>query len=842
MYARRPEGQARGDLTSTPAIVTSKEEEWIEGEEWVYEPSMEELDRDFIQPREEHSTQVGAWPSGVRARPRRPEVSALEQCARAQEWLLEAIAGRDGSRKEKGGVEWEQKVHSSCLDPDEFEAGLPAKRREACAELIRRIEALGLPGSEGLSKRRDVKLVLGILEKGYKPDMRSLAKASERPEEEGPGFQKKLSLVEKMLEQAVGAKRAAELLQGEGPAFVHFGNRASVYEHGPFVKDAIEDMIKSGAVKPWSELYKEHPLVGREPLVISPLGVVSREVDGKIKRRLVLDIRYPNIFMRNQPFKFEKLRQIFDFLKKDGWICVSDFKSGYHHVPMHPSAYQYMAFEFEGVRFAFVVMPFGLKPAVYVFDTMMRVVYRCTRLLGFQLCFYIDDRFSAYTCREEARWREEMMRRLFTLLGWFFALDKGQLEPKKWGPYLGFLIDSARERIEVSERKIAELIRLIEAALAGGATAREYARIAGKLLSMQAAIGLAPLFVMELYHVVQMCESWEEQGRPTEVLREDLRFLQANLARMNGNRWFPPPVGVRLKGDASEFGVGAHTYTLPGEELQIGPLPDMAWALQPEEVKAELSSTLREAMALKKTVLYLLEDADRRESIKDYQLIYVSDNQGLVAGCNRMFSRVPEIAACYREAWRACSAAGVHLKLEWEPRELNQKADELSKVLDPSAFGLPWQEYKRVCQALGVVPVYDAFADELNTKCTRFCSLFACSVHAWVDAFCCGEKLRLEPGTERRAIVWAFPPPDAIGRVLKWIEKHQLNVVLVYPVRPDKPWWPKLQKGGGEALPVIAEVEVSTHGLVRGARVPREIGAGWPRALLRAALIQFEAQ
>ena len=804
--------------------------------------ALEELDRDPLQARRP-ARAASDWPAGIRARPRTPYAPHDVQRAGIQGWWREVESGLAEGKKEVGGEEWESKVASSCLDPLQYEAGSIARRPEAWRELFRLTAASGRPGSEGFMEQRETKLVLGILDAGYKPPMRPIAEALENPKAEGPGFKKKLRLVEQMLRHEVGQERAAELMEGSAPGRVHFPNRASVEEHKVFVRDTIEDMLKSGAVLPWEELASRYrDGLDAEPLVINPLGVVTREVEGKIKKRLVLDIRYPNIFMKYLPFKFEKMKQIFEFLKKEGWICVSDFKSGYHHVPMHPSSYQYMAFEFEGVRFGFVVMPFGLKPAVHVFDVLVKKVYQCTRMLGFQLCFYIDDRFSAYACRGAARWREEMLRKLFTLLGWYHALDKGQLEPLQFGPYLGFVIDSCKERIYVTERKIAELIGLIEKAEVS-ATAREYARIAGKLLSMSPAIGLAPLFTQELYKVVKECESWEALGRPTEVLALDLRFLKENVRRMNGKRWFPPPVGVRLKGDASDYGMGAHIYTLGSEELSISQGPDMAWAYTLDQIEAGLSSTLREAMALEATVIYLLGDASRREKLKGLLLIYVSDNQGLVSGCNRMFSRIPEIAACYRRVWLACSEAGVHLKLEWEPREQNTKADELSKVRDPAAWGLPWNEYGRVCAALGAAPSWDAFADEVNAKCTHFCAPFACRAEALVDAFCCGEQLKYAPGGRaQRATVWTFPPPDAIGRVIKWIEAHQLNVVLVYPVRPDKPWWPKLLQGAAEALPVIADVEVSTKGLVRGARVPPEIGAGWPRARLRAALIMYERQ
>ena len=830
----------------------------VEIGEWADEEGLDEiLDQDPMQQRQRPTLSppaMGGWSAGIHARTLMPEVPLETQRSGMRGWWNEVERGSDESREEAGGEEWVRKVENFCLDPTQFQAGLIGKRAEAWKELFRAIDASGKPGSEGFMKQRDTKLVLGILERGYEPPMRPIAEARARPEAEGPGFLKKLRQVTQMVSQAVGAQRAEELLSGSRPGRIHFGNRKSVDENKQFVKAEIESMLQSGAVRRWEELAAEHGLAA-SPTVINPLGVVTREVDGKIKRRLVLDIRYPNIFMKHLPFKFEKLSQIFEFLKKEGWICVSDFKSGYHHVPMDPSAFEYMAFEFEGEVFGFVVMPFGLKPAVHVFDVLAKKVYQCARMLGFQLCFYIDDRFSAYASRGAARWREEMLRKLFTLLGWYHALDKGLLEPQQEGPYLGFLIDSVRERIRVRDSKISELTRLIETALNAGATAREYARIAGKLLAMAPAIGLAPLFTQELYRVVALSESWEAQGRPTEVLTQDLRYLRENLPQMNGKLWFLPALALRIKGDASDTGSGAHVDTRQGEESLIGPVEDMAWSLTPEEAEAGLSSTLREAMALKNTVLYLLA-GERRKELKDRLLTYVSDNQGLVSGCNRMFSRVPALAECYRSVWLECSKAGVHLKLEWVPREQNWRADELSKIPDPSAWGLPKLEYQRVCTALKLgaaadpgailrrpAPTWDAFADEVNTQCEYFCAMHACSGKALVDAFSCGERLRQVPGGGKRAIVWAFPPPEAIGRVIRWIEAHRLNVVLVYPTRPDKPWWPKMLWGPGaptDALPVVADVEVGSRGLVRGTRVPKEIGAGWPRAQLRAALVIYD--
>ena len=626
----------------------------------------------------------------------------------------------------------------------------------------------------------------------------------------------------------------------------------------------VEGLLRSGAVKRWVEIGG-----GEEPRVVNPLGVAVRASDGK--KRLVLDLRYANAFMKHMPFTFETLKHAREFVNEGSWMTVSDFKSGYHHVPMH--TFKDMAFEWEGEVFAFVVMPFGLKPAVYAFDLLVGVVYRCLRAWGMKLTFYIDDRLSADGRKEAARGQEGLIRRVFSLLGWY-SRKKGQLEPAQVAKYTGMQIESERMIIRVPEAKIESFTREAEAARAAGEMSkREAARLAGSLLAMSPGLQLAPLFTQELYAIVREGRSWEDVRQLGSAAEEDLGYLLANIARLNGKRWFPAACGVRLWGDASEIGGGAHgrwelygegALEMKGLQIRLPEIPDIQWSLSQSEFEEGLSSTLREALALLKALEIILESPQRRRLLRERAIVYNSDNQGLVSGCNRMSSKVPEIGAVYRQIWRMVSEAGTELRLEWvpRPREQNQRADDLSKREDPADFRLEKEEYEAVLLRLGVGlgpppglqqlrprrerqprPSWDAFADEQSKQCEAFCARTQCARGVLVDAFCHGDRLRRPPSRMlgQLATVWAFGPPEQTGRILRWVRAHKLAAIVVYPVRTDRTWWGMLHgaEGDPDRLPVIADTHVNKEKITPGLRSPHKRRAGWPHADVRAALISY---
>ncbi|CAI7776881.1 unnamed protein product [Closterium sp. NIES-54] len=68
-----------------------------------------------------------------------------------------------------------------------------------------------------------------------------------------------------------------------------------------------------------------------------------------------------------------------------------DLKSGYHHVDIHPSCWNYLGFQFEGRSYVFRSLPFGLATAPFVFTQLIKQLARRWRALGVRVIPYVDD-------------------------------------------------------------------------------------------------------------------------------------------------------------------------------------------------------------------------------------------------------------------------------------------------------------------------------------------------------------------------------------------------------------------------------------------------------------------
>ena len=109
-----------------------------------------------------------------------------------------------------------------------------------------------------------------------------------------------------------------------------------------------------------------------KPFICSPLSVV----EGTNKKRLVINLRHLNQFLWKQTFKYEDLRIALLLFEKGDMGFTFDLKSGYHHVDIHESCWQYLGFMWpvDGVHtyFVFKVLPFGLSTACHFFTKLFR--------------------------------------------------------------------------------------------------------------------------------------------------------------------------------------------------------------------------------------------------------------------------------------------------------------------------------------------------------------------------------------------------------------------------------------------------------------------------------------
>ena len=119
------------------------------------------------------------------------------------------------------------------------------------------------------------------------------------------------------------------------------------------------------------------------------------------------------------------------------------------------------------------------------------------------------------------------------------------------------------------------------------------------------------------------------------------------------------------------------------------------------------------------------------------------------------------------------------LHINWVPRELNQEADDVSKLIDSSDWRLQPGLFEFLDSRWGPHSI-DLFASSKNTHCARFFSRFGCPGTLGVDAF--SHDWSLENN-------WINPPFSLIGRVWLRLQSSLASASMIVPFWPSAPWW-----------------------------------------------------
>ena len=131
---------------------------------------------------------------------------------------------------------------------------------------------------------------------------------------------------------------------------VRFKNKVTCKPFREFVQTALLDRLQTGAITVVGKVCVVHP-----PFLVMPLTVEPT------KPRLCYDARYLNLWMKDQPFKLDQLREVSRYIAKDTYQTVLDDKSGDHHILFNDESCTFFGFEWEGWYFTCNTLLFGWK-------------------------------------------------------------------------------------------------------------------------------------------------------------------------------------------------------------------------------------------------------------------------------------------------------------------------------------------------------------------------------------------------------------------------------------------------------------------------------------------------
>ena len=223
------------------------------------------------------------------------------------------------------------------------------------------------------------------------------------------------------------------------------------------------------------------------PVVINPLSV-SIQPNGK--KRLILNLRHVNFFVKKSKIKFEDAKSFLGCLltRPCAWACSFDIKSGYHHIEIFESDQQFLGFAwvFEGVTkyFKFTVLPFGLSVGPYIFSKVMRPLVKYWRSKAISIVVYLDDGISAATSFSKCEEHSLLVRSDLVRSGFVPNKDKCQWVPVQIICWLGIFWDFRNNCMFIPLDKISGILdEVVEIMSCKSVSARKLARVTGRIIS-----------------------------------------------------------------------------------------------------------------------------------------------------------------------------------------------------------------------------------------------------------------------------------------------------------------------------------------------------------------------
>ena len=415
---------------------------------------------------------------------------------------------------------------------------------------------------------------------------------------------------------------------------------------------------------------------------------------------------------------------------------------------------------------------------------MLRPLVRRWRSMAHHSFVYIDDGIGGASDLISAKAASQVQRTDLKRAGLKANETKSHWEPVQVGEWLGIIINTIAMTFHVPQRKIDKLRALINSMVnSTSVVVKDLARLAGQIVSMTLGLGpIARLFTRQMYYRIENRICWNELIEVDSSLLEELQFWLQHVKAFNGyaiSRSIASATAV-VYSDASATGYGGYLVQIGNKHSATG-----VWPVSEQD----MSSTGREM----KAILYVLESF--RNFLQQQTVIWFTDSSNTVRIVQHGSSK-PHLQNIAVRIFNICFELHIELHVEWLPRTANQKADYLSRIVDPDDWSLSKQYFQLLDKLWGPHTI-DRFASSYNNQVPRFNSRYWNPGTEAVNAFT--EEWSLENN-------WLCPPTYLISRTINKLVRCKAKGTLIIPEWPSAVFWPLVAPGCGSYAAYIKDV------------------------------------
>ena len=465
----------------------------------------------------------------------------------------------------------------------------------------------------------------------------------------------------------------------------------------------------------------------------------------------------------------ESLNHILDSITQGCFMAVLDLTDAYLTVPIGEDYIRFLKFIFQGQVYCYICLPFGISSAPRKFTKLLKPIAAFLRSRGIVVVFYIDDVWLTALTYHSCLQSVLLTAQTFSRLGFLLNRKKSKPRPSTKVTVLGFDLDSVAMLILLPQTKKDDVILHCTNLLSQDThTIRYLARVLGKIISCFPALPLARAHYRYLEKDKNRALTlngfnFEATTSISMETESDLHWLIAHLPTASAPIR-TPPINLELFTDASFYGWGAVLLDDPARGLF-------------SEAELVHSINTKESLAILYAVLSFLDQ------LRHKHVLIRTDNTTALAVMSQMGTMkhaVHDLVS--RFLWFIAEENNITFSFAHIPGILNTQADFESRTFNPfTEWTLPSDVFTDICSFLGY-PCLDLFATRLNNKLDRYISWYPDPFCEHVDAFT----------LKWTEFAYAFPPFVLLSRVLTKISCDAARVLLIFPLWPNQPWFPRL--------------------------------------------------
>jgi len=564
-------------------------------------------------------------------------------------------------------------------------------------------------------------------------------------------------------------------------------NNSTVKDNLEIAELQVKDLLQQGVLE----------RVSYVPHCVSPLGLVTKTINGVVKHRLIFDgSRLINDHVQPPTVKLSYLQKALLKIQKNQLLGVFDLKSCYYHIKLHPDHTKYFGVKLtiDGIPsyMVYKFLPFGLNSAVHCVTKVWKPLIAYFQVRNIPLSVYIDD--GLFAANDPVAWNQT---RLFVwntlaLAGWTIEMaksdgpDMGAMSKQ----YLGFIINTREMKVFLPQEKSLQMVTLLDDFVnVQSCPVKTLAKVLGKVVSCVPSHGPhARVCTRSGYRDLQAqvdAAGWNARVRISDNCKRELRLFKSILGPRNGYPMLNQLTDVRIDALFNEpicknpvisqargnydaiIASDASSYKVVCKWLEGVQHGNLSFVLSADE--QGYSSGERELLAMHKAFLHF----DKVLQLNHLNLIWATDSQNLVSFISkgstnpRIHDLVVDIyGLCHK---MNCTVEPIHLLRE---DERIQQVDYLSKIPDTDNWSIDDFNFTKFKTEFALT--IDVFADGSNKRLPMFISKNY-EAHCWaVDAF----------ANEWPGVAWVCPPTTLLARVASRIRKSPCEGILILPNWP----------------------------------------------------------